>query len=65
MTRKSPPFKRRVQDALEAAQAAGAARVQIKTCDGASFEFDLRPEILGETDEHNDFDIKPPRRGKQ
>jgi hypothetical protein len=59
---KRPPFKRQVLAALEAAKTAGATHVQIKTSDGATFEFDLR-EGLALTHDQNDFDAKPPRRG--
>jgi len=40
---KAPPFKQRVQAALEAARAAGSARLKIKTADGAEYQFDLIP----------------------
>jgi hypothetical protein len=62
---KSPPFKKRALAFLEAARAIGAASVRIKDRDGASFECDLKSEALDQTDERNDFDVKPPRRGKQ
>jgi hypothetical protein len=63
--KKAPPFKQRLQAAVEVARAAGAARVQVKTCDGATIDIDLRPDALGETTNANDFDTKPPRRGRQ
>jgi hypothetical protein len=56
---KAPPFKQRVQAALEAARAAGSARLKIKTSDGAEFQFDLLPGA--ETPDANDFD-RPPNR---
>ncbi len=65
MSRKAPPFKQRVQAALETARAAGFGRLKITTPDGATFEFALNAE--GETKEINDFDRPPntttPRRG--
>jgi len=61
---KAPPFRQRVQAALEAARAAGSARLKIKTPDGAEFEFDLGEAT---TRELNDFDrppnCTPPKRG--
>jgi hypothetical protein len=61
---KAPPFKQRLQAALEAAKAAGSARLKIKTPDGASYEFDLNPDA--KPPEVNDFDRPPnPIRGKQ
>ena len=54
---KAPPFKQRVQAALEAARAAGSARLKIKTSDGGEFQFDLIPRA--EAPEVNDFDRPP------
>lgn len=56
---KAPPFKQRVQAALEAARAAGFPRVRVSTSDGSTFVFSqqdvdaLPPD--GEVDT-NDFD---------
>lgn len=63
MTRKSPPFKQRLDAAIAAAKAAGATRIKVNP-DG-SVELDLQPEALGQTEDANDFDVKPPRRGRQ
>jgi hypothetical protein len=54
---KAPAFKQRVQAALEAARAAGSARLKIKTADGAEYQFDLIP--AAESPEVNDFDRPP------
>lgn len=60
------PFRQRIEAALAAAQAAGCARVTVKTCDGASFEFNLKSsEVLDPLHRENDFDAKPPKRDKQ
>jgi hypothetical protein len=53
---KAPPFKQRVQAALEAARAAGFTRLKVKTADGASFEFDTTTEAEAKL---NDFDRPP------
>jgi hypothetical protein len=61
MPRKAPPFRQRIKDALAVAREEGCARMQVKTPDGAVFEFDFKnapkPEPL------NDFDTIPPKRG--
>ena len=43
-TGKAPPFRRRVEDALEAARAKGVAVVTITTTDGATYKFDFNVE---------------------
>jgi hypothetical protein len=62
---KAAPFKRRIEDALEAAKAAGYGHLKVKTPDGASYEFELSP--VGPTEPVNDFDRPPnptaPKRG--
>jgi hypothetical protein len=58
---KAPPFKQRIQAALEAALAAGSPRLKVKTPDGASYEFDLKPVEAEQADSFNDFDTKPPK----
>jgi hypothetical protein len=52
---RAPPFKQRIAAALEAAKAAGADRVTVKTPDGASYEFALSPEVEG-AEPVNDID---------
>jgi hypothetical protein len=64
--RKSPPFKRRVKDALDAAREAGYPRVEVTAPDGAKFSFNANvsgpaADTPGDGDEPNDFDTKPPR----
>jgi hypothetical protein len=62
MTRKSPPFNKRLDMAIAAAKAAGATRVKVNP-DG-SVEMDLiKPE--GEPAGVNDFDTKPPKGPKK
>jgi len=53
--RRSPPFKRRLEAAIDAAKAAGATRVKLNP-DG-SCEIDFRPDA--EMGEINDFDRPP------
>jgi hypothetical protein len=57
---KAAPFKKRVEDALDAAKTAGFTHLKVKTPDGASYEFDL---VAGERDAAgNPFDeitLKP------
>jgi hypothetical protein len=55
---RAPPFAQRIRAALNAARAAGAARVKIVDRDGASFAFDLTGEQSSEA-EANDFDMFP------
>jgi hypothetical protein len=54
---RSPAFKQRLLAALEAARAAGVARVKI-TDGGRVFDFDLQS---ASTDNLNDFDTLPPK----
>jgi hypothetical protein len=65
MRAKAPPFARRLRAALEAARAAGFARVRVSTSDGSTFVFsqddvDALPPN-GEV-EVNDFDLIIERR---
>jgi hypothetical protein len=55
---RGPPFKQRLEAALDAARAAGAAHVKVTTSDGATFDFSLK---LPPADELNDFDAIPPK----
>jgi hypothetical protein len=57
MTRKAPPFKRRLEEAIAAAKAAGASRVKVSP-DG-SVELDLKAEALDPGASVNDFDRPP------
>lgn len=41
---KAPPFRRRVEDSLEAAKAKGFTEVTITTADGAAYKFKLNAE---------------------
>jgi hypothetical protein len=61
MPGKSPPFKRRVKDALDAAKETGFSRVRYDPKSG-KFEFFKTDET--DPDDLNDFDAKPPRDGK-
>jgi hypothetical protein len=58
---RAPPFRDRIRVALEAAQAAGVARLKITTRDGASFDFHLK---FAEADDLNDFDTIAPKTKK-
>jgi len=44
-TGKAPPFRRRVEDALEAARAKGFSEVTITTADGATYKFNFNAEV--------------------
>jgi hypothetical protein len=53
---KAPPFRQRLLAALEAARAAGFARVRVSTRDGATFDFDLDAKTAEPTAELNEWD---------
>jgi hypothetical protein len=43
---KAPPFKQRIQAALEAALAAGFARVRVRTRDDVTYDFNATQEVI-------------------
>jgi hypothetical protein len=59
---KAAPFKKRVEDALEAAKAAGYAHLKVKTPDGATYEFES--DASDTSAPRNDFDRPPNSRGR-
>jgi len=53
-TGKAPPFRRRVEDALEIARAKGVAVVTITTADGATYKFDFNAATEAPSAESDD-----------
>jgi hypothetical protein len=68
MPHKSPPFKRRLTDALAVAREQGFAHVTITTPDGAEFKFnvDTIESVLTDDNKANPWDevLKPKTNGR-
>lgn len=47
--KKAPPFRRRVEDSLDAARAKGFSEVTITTADGAAYRFKITAETEAAT----------------
>jgi hypothetical protein len=55
---KAAPFRRRVEDAIEAARKAGASTVEITTADGSAYKFKFNAEAEVPDAEADDNSIR-------